>query len=255
MRGLLGVRICACLLVSVTILTAVAACTDGSGEPPDATRSSGPAADELASRIDLEGTALVPLHWRDPGGGVTDPEVARALLAARRYLALVNTWWWHPHPRDLIPLLPTVAYGNLLNADESSLRGEIERQVEARPSNLPERLAPLWLWVQQVRQETPTRVRVEVCVDDYWYEANFMTYTKPRNQFRGNMNTVWVEQVPDHGTRYWKVIHNYYDGNRPPATDETPPDPALRERCDAWTRGHTELPAKVPQDLFITRTP
>ncbi|NLT56685.1 MAG: hypothetical protein GXX79_19410 [Actinomycetales bacterium] len=243
-RGAIGVSL---------LVVGLAGCTDSPGHSPTARTTTVPV-EQAVGRIDLDGTTYIPLHWRDPDGGLgaDDPETAQALLAARRYLALTKTWYHHPHPEELLPLLPAIASGTLLSAEQSSLKSEILRPEQLPDAPSPERLAPLWLWVQQVQQDSPTRVRVEVCVDDYWYEASFDNDERPRREFHGNINTVWVEQVPDHGSRHWKATDYVYDGARLP--DDPTPDPALRERCDAWTRGHTELPARVPQDLFTTRT-
>jgi hypothetical protein len=179
-----------------------------------------------AASIPLEGTALVPLHWRL---GTVKPQDAKAVLAVRRLTALENIIFSMEDPSVWRTAQMSVQN---LPADSSIL----EHMAKAFPLSWEKRYAgPTWIWVMDVHRDSPKQVTTYQCVDGAWSGTVGESVRKRKDRS-------WTEDGAVERTIV-SLLDDYPDGSRWKVTDYDmfagSKGDQYQEKCSAWARTHT----------------
>jgi hypothetical protein len=223
-------------LALVLSLGTLAGCTQTPSEPPPATPSSssspsptpsptpGTVAQEnaLASVVPLNGTDLVPLHWRMPTVKTAD---APAVLAARRASALDALVISTPSPAAWA--------GTQLAVLQLDTDTDLYQDL-AHTTFLPWKkrsAGPIWIWVMNIHRESADRISIYQCKDRGWIGTAGNPVTK-KWRVSGVIDHLVVSKLshyPD-GSR-WKVTE--YDITGGPDEDR------YLKQCKAWAATHS----------------
>jgi hypothetical protein len=211
----------------------LAGCTGSTPTPPPATSPStsptpsptpSTVAQEnaLASRIPLNGTDLVPFHWRLPTVKTADTP---AVLAARRATVFSDVAYSTPSPAHWT--------GAQLAVEDLEATDDLYRHLaEATSRSWKNREAgPVWIWIMNIQRDSPDRVSIYQCRDLGWIGTAGNPVTK-KWRVSGAIDYLVVSKLshyPD-GSR-WKVTE--YDITGGPDEDR------YLKQCRAWAATHS----------------
>jgi hypothetical protein len=218
-------------LTVAAVLSTVAGCTNGSGNPdtptpstssPRPTPTTATEVRALVQEIPLDGNTMVPIRWRLPD--VNNSALEQPLLTARQYIAVRQILYTQENPSSWIPYL-------LATADEPA-KVSIKDIQESSPLPWEERLiGPSSTWIMNTTMKFPGKAQITYCADNGWQGNPAYPPTKRRRT--GWIETVEVTYLKNFsGGPVWKVTELW------PRREQAVNRPYIK-RCDAWWKTHT----------------